>query len=172
MMEFSFTVPGVPVGKAAVPISPRTGKPKRKGNYGTRPAIDRMRDKIVVIGQCWVWIGSLAPKGYARFRDDLGRKVSVHRFSWQYKNGPVPDGLVLDHLCRNRCCCNPDHLEAVTNAENIRRGDVNWRKHLTHCKWGHEFTPENTRYLQRHGHTERRCRTCSRGRKYPKKGAA
>lgn len=146
-MEFSFTVPGVPVGKA-----------KRQGNYGTRPAIDRLHDKIVVIGSCWVWLGSLDVKGYARFRDDAGRKVSAHRFSWTHKNGPVPDGLVIDHLCRNRCCCNPAHLEPVTNAENIRRGFVNWRKFRTHCKHGHEYTPENTRMVG----TERRCRECTR----------
>lgn len=70
---------------------------------------------------CWNWVGPTRPNGYGRFGRD-GGQISSHRYFWEKENGPVPDGLELDHLCSNPLCCNPSHLEAVTQTENIRRG--------------------------------------------------
>jgi hypothetical protein len=108
---------------------------------------------------CWQMKVSLSEWGYGRIKHE-GRQVMVHRLAYEAFVGPIPEGLVIDHLCRNRGCINPDHLEAVTESENIRRGTsptaANARK--THCKHGHEFTPENT-YLKG---TWRICRICQR----------
>lgn len=69
---------------------------------------------------CWVWQGHVGGCGYGRTVRD-GRAVYVHRFMWELVHGRVPEGLELDHLCRNRLCMNPDHLEVVTHRENMRR---------------------------------------------------
>lgn len=102
---------------------------------------------------CWNWLQYRSPQGYGRFT--FGGKILVaHRWSYERFVGPIPDGLQLDHLCRNTSCVNPDHLEPVTNAENQRRA----AEARTHCKHGHEFTPENT---SRSG-GRRTCRECAR----------
>ncbi|MFI7678537.1 HNH endonuclease signature motif containing protein [Actinophytocola sp. NPDC049390] len=104
---------------------------------------------------CWLWTGGLDPAGYARFRDDTGRKVYVHRWAYEHYVGPVPEGLVLDHLCRIRHCSNPAHLEAVTQDENMRRGAHATK---THCKHGHPMSE----VLQYKDGPRRVCRTCKR----------
>ncbi len=68
---------------------------------------------------CWLWTDTPNHDGYGRFKAD--RKIMAHRFAYEEANGPVPEGLELDHLCRNRLCVRPDHLEAVTHTENVRR---------------------------------------------------
>jgi hypothetical protein len=110
------------------------------------------------LGPCWLWTGVPTSAGYSQFRID-GPRVKTHRFSYKMLVGPIPPGLQLDHLCRIRHCVNPDHLEPVTQAENIRRGQAGAHNATkTHCLVGHAFTPENTYVHQ----GQRRCRTCRR----------
>lgn len=109
---------------------------------------------------CLVWTGPKTSDGYAADWS-TGRQIRAHRLTFNSEYGHFPMG-VPDHLCRVTLCVNASHLEDVTNRENILRGTspaaVNARK--THCKSGHEFTPENTRISSRGG--ERVCRTCNR----------
>lgn len=111
---------------------------------------------------CWLWTAGLDSHGYGQFgiTNRRGGHLSrSHRVIYEHFKGPIPDGLHLDHLCRQRCCVNPDHLEPVTNRENCLRGDTVPAAHAakTHCKNGHAFTPGNT-YRTPQGH--RRCREC------------
>lgn len=98
------------------------------------------------LGPCWLWLGALTKRGYGGRISIAGRKVGVHKLAWEFVHGPMPEGLVPDHLCRNRACVRETHIEAVTNVENVLRGEspqaTNRRK--THCIRGHEFSKENT----------------------------
>jgi hypothetical protein len=106
------------------------------------------------VKHCWLWQRSLEWTGYGRSYYE-GKQWKVHRLVYTLLVGDIPEKLDLDHLCRVRHCVNPSHLEPVTRAENILRGDLPGRM-KTHCKHGHELTPENTvRYNGR-----RSCRTC------------
>lgn len=116
---------------------------------------------------CWLWPGSTkGRKGYGSSSVTEGGKVRVfltHREAWEVLRGPVPDGLVIDHLCRRPACMNPAHMELVTRGENVMRGvgfaARNGRK--THCANGHEFTPENTEQkIDKKGRTSRACVVC------------
>lgn len=124
--------------------------------------LERFMDKFVPEPNsgCWLWTGALYTQGYGSFWDGA-KSVRAHRFAYEYFVGPIPDGLMTDHLCRVRCCINPKHLELVTPRENTLRGisfaAVNSK--LTHCKRGHELTKENTR-IYPVGGVWRRCRIC------------
>ena len=111
---------------------------------------------------CVVWLGSKRPDGYGLIHH-MGKHVRAHRFAYEQKYGTVPAGLVLDHLCRNRACVNPDHMEPVTIGENVNRGiKTNQNKGLTHCKRGHSLTTENAwHYINSRGHITRKCKACS-----------
>lgn len=128
------------------------------------PARERFWPKVDRRGpdECWPWLAAHDIHGYGKIDVD-GRSTGAHRFAYQLAVGPVPAGLTLDHLCRNRPCCNPAHLEPVTNRENVLRGE-GLTAHLarqTHCHRGHEFTAENTiRRTRPSG--GRACRECRR----------
>lgn len=106
---------------------------------------------------CWIWIGAIGPKnGYGYISIDRVATLA-HRFSYVHYRGPITSEH-LDHLCRVRCCVNPDHLEQVTMAENIRRGASNWatRKHPDKCPRGHVF-PDYKAYAPGKSRTCLRC---------------
>ena len=125
---------------------------------------------LVITENCWEWTGGKTT-GYGRFfvgskADHTAKQVASHRFAYELLVGPVPEGLDLDHLCRNRACCNPAHLEPVTRQENLLRGIgpvVQRARHRskTHCKRGHPLFGDNL-YLRPN---ERHCRTCEKARR-------
>lgn len=119
---------------------------------------------------CWEWRGCRNREGYGRVRWE-GWSQQAHRVVYTLLVGVIPAGLHLDHLCRNTACVNPAHLEAVSARENIRRGvsPVAARAKQTHCKHGHEFTPENT-YVKADGNRD--CRACHRARTRARKAAS
>lgn len=112
----------------------------------------RMAAKVrITESGCWEWTAHLSDNGYGAVHWD-GRHTRAHRVAYELLVAPIPPGLSIDHLCRNRLCCNPEHLEAVSLVENIRRARVL----VTHCKWGHPFSENNTRIES----GSRKCRTC------------
>jgi len=139
---------------------------------------DYIRNAVVIepYSGCWLWIGSWNKDGYAahyvRESDGNVRNRPMHRVSYELFNGPIPQGLVIDHKCRVRCCINPAHLEPVTNRVNVLRGDCG-KTHAeraakrTHCERGHEWIAENiiVRIRVRPGRNDcisRVCRMCKK----------
>src|SRR5690606_13550680 len=113
---------------------------------------------------CWRWRAATT-EGYGRFKLN-GRTLLAHRVLYEATYGPVAGDFQLEHLCRVRRCVRPDHLEPVTQAENIRRGMAGWRERdKTHCLAGHPFDETNTMIRFRGGRPVRECRECRRRRK-------
>ena len=123
-------------------------------------ALRRFHAKYTVLPSgCWQWHGAKTGRGYGVMRIAAGSRL-VHRIAYEHFREPIPDGLTIDHLCKNKACVNPMHLEPVSNRINNLRGysssALNAKK--THCPEGHEYTSENT-YMHR---GMRHCRTCHR----------
>lgn len=113
------------------------------------------------LGPCWIWTGYVMPSGYGFWQHTNGTiKTSAHRFAFELADEAIPDGLHVDHLCRNRACVRRSHLEAVTQAENNSRS---WaaRGLKTHCKNGHPLSGENL-HIATTG--QRVCRACRNAR--------
>lgn len=110
---------------------------------------------------CWLWAKGLSTEGYGRIPIER-RATYVHRAAYELLVGPIPEGHQIDHLCRVRRCFNPEHLEAVTQTENIRRGNspnaIVAREDV--CQRGHELTPDNIYIKPNDG--RRQCRACIR----------
>lgn len=115
---------------------------------------------------CWMWNGAKSRNGYGQFRTAKDVLHYAHRYAYEQLVGPIPDGLQLDHLCKARACVRPDHLEPVTQVENIRRSDLRvgrakWLATITHCPQGHPYDEANTRVGSR---GSRSCKECNRTR--------
>jgi len=125
-----------------------------RGIKGTFPSI---ADRIDAHGDCWEWTGCIHSAGYGM--TSVNRKTSlVHRVVWEALVGPIPKKLQIDHLCRNRKCCNPDHLDLVTTGENIRRGNTGRKNKIkTHCPYGHPYSGNN---LKVNPNGSRKCQAC------------
>jgi len=109
--------------------------------------------------ECWGWAGAKNNLGYAQLWYGERRMVYAHRFSYEQWVGEIPDGLVIDHLCRNPSCSNPFHLEAVTHQQNIKRGRAGQK---TSCNYGHDWTDLRNVYVRANG--KRWCAACARER--------
>ncbi len=119
-------------------------------------------------GSCHVFRGGKTAAGYGRVSIN-DKECYSHRYVWERDVGPIPEGLEIDHRCRNRACCNVKHLRAVTHKVNLTENSVGacWQIHAakTHCPQGHPYSPENTRlYKNKRGWNCRSCRTCTRAR--------
>lgn len=140
---------------------------------------DRVRSKIAPVETgCWLWSGATINTGYgsvyAGELSDAKSSVLAHRLVYELLVGEIPEGLEADHLCRVPLCVNPSHLELVTHAENVRRGDApqaggEYQLSKTHCPQGHEYSGDNLYVVPSSGH--RHCRQCRQvaGRKYKMK---
>lgn len=117
-------------------------------------------------GECWIWKGTVSRYGQIRLRN--GKTARAHRVAYELFNGPIPEGFTIDHLCMNKLCVNPEHLEAVTSKENTHRGLAilgSPKSYMTHCKRGHRLSKENLDPSPAYGKFGyRSCMVCKRER--------
>ena len=127
---------------------------------------EKMQDRIMPVEDgCWLWTGSRQSDGYGYYYD-RGTYTLAHRAVWLAAGRFILEGLVSDHLCRQRLCVNPDHLEFVTSRENTLRGNTLAARFArrTHCNKGHEYTEENTYWRSDKKRRARRCLACEKQR--------
>jgi len=127
--------------------------------FAAWPVEMRLAAKIdVTESGCWTWLGARQSAGYGLVHFN-GVQTGAHRVAYEIARGKIPEGLVLDHLCRNPSCVNPDHLEPVTQRENLMRGDTIPAAHArkTHCPNGHPYSGDNLGVAKR---GSRFCRIC------------
>lgn len=142
----------------------RIGKRMAKPNPTTEIRKARVWSRVNVSGpdECWLWNGPIGHEGYG-YVSWAGRNHTSHRAVWESVFGPAAQGMEVDHLCRNRACCNPKHLELVEKAVNVLRGvsppALNARK--THCPIGHPLEGSNLIVGNRSGKVFRQCRLCN-----------
>jgi hypothetical protein len=150
--------------RASKGLSPHSSKDEvSKYRLRGEPIVDRLLFRTSIPedrdNDCWVWLGTTNDKGYAQMIGDNGRPIAAYRVSYQEFIGPIPDGMEIDHLCSNRKCINPKHLEAVTHYENILRGG-NAAKEV--CIRGHDLSDSDNVYITKDG--RRTCNACRRER--------
>jgi HNH endonuclease len=140
-------------------------------NWGDARLPERFWQKVAPcpMSGCWLWAAAQQGNGYGTYKF-YGKTGLVHRYVYRELVGEIPAGLQLDHLCRQRCCCNPNHLEPVTPAVNVQRStapEAARRRHaaVTHCPSGHEYTPANTIRWENDWRRHRVCRVCSTNHK-------
>lgn len=137
----------------------------RADYYDTPNILARLERHIVRIpfSGCWVWEGPTNGRGYGVVYAGGDRHEVVHRLMWKLLRGPIPESLIVRHICDVKCCANPEHLAIGTKLDNARdaieRGRY-FNQGKTHCKHGHEFTLENTRISG--SNNRRSCRECDR----------
>lgn len=121
--------------------------------------------KVVKSDGCWSWKAQHTAAGYGAFW--IGKRIKyAHRMTYEYVVGPIPEGLELDHLCRNPGCCNPSHLEPVTHGENMRRAVRNKYQRKNSCKYGHDWSEPRNVYTRKNGY--RWCAECARTKWFKK----
>lgn len=144
------------------------------GRFVARPVEERFWEKVDAEGICWEWTGTPDAWGYGKFKikkDGKFKPAFAHRCAWEFLVGPIPEHLSVDHLCRNRLCVNPDHMELVPIGVNVSRGFPAWKLQMqrTECERGHLYTESSTRWWR----GKRICRTCdaanARRRRYMRK---
>lgn len=139
-------------------------KPDR--NYVRVPLPYRFWQKVEKTAGCWIWKAARDRDGYGFFTPIHGKHLRAHRVAYELLKGPIPEGLQIDHLCRNTSCVNPNHLEPVTHLENNRRGVTSFsarNRRKTHCPKGHPYSGDNlARWKLRSGKNQRSCRECGR----------
>lgn len=145
-----------PAPKTAARLGWVKGQPLRylRGHQNRRHGQQYREEERGFSTRCWVWLGYITPDtGYGK----IGRRYA-HRIYFEQANGPIPEGLVIDHLCRVRECVNPAHMEVVTNRENVLRGESRSAQQARqgYCKRGHPLFGDN---LYEHN-GKRQCRTC------------
>lgn len=133
-----------------------------------QPVLERLMEKVVTNGDgdCWTFEAGRDADGYGRINSG-GRSRKAHAVAYEELVGPIPDGFELDHTCSQRACCNPDHLEIVTHAENVRRGrsaavNAARQRAKTHCPKGHPYAGANLYINPTNG--QRVCKRCNNER--------